>query len=188
LAIVNIVIQALLLAFLVWYTIETWKIRKTSQKQVEISQKQIQASQDQVRVSQEQIETSQKPCLMLEAEDRIPGDIDLKKGGFEGAQYVPDQNGAVRLTNVGFGPAFNVEYNFLREDPQTSSKRPTGNLIQIIPQEFRKIPVAQGLIAIGKWRLTLNYESFSGRKYETVITLDNVELKNVVHRSLPNSQ
>lgn len=44
LPLVNSIVQCLLLGLVVWYTFETRKIRKVSQKQVETSQEQVEAA------------------------------------------------------------------------------------------------------------------------------------------------
>src|SRR5271170_5290636 len=86
----NFGIQCLLFLALVWYAIETWRIRK---------------------ISQEQIETLQKPCLTLSATARNFEEAVLGFHDTHSAQVVYTPEGVLRLINVGLGPAFSVTYH-----------------------------------------------------------------------------
>jgi len=160
----NFAVQCLLLVGLVCYAVETWKIRKTSQ---------------------EQVETSQKPCLTLSATARNPQDTILGLGDSNSAQVVFTPEGNLHLINVGLGPAFNVSYSATPEDPQASISRPNGYLIHILLREPATIPVPRGIIRGHAWNFVANYDSLTGRHYETRIRINDLVLTRVIHRLLP---
>jgi hypothetical protein len=153
-------IQCLLFLGLTWYTVETWRIRKTAE---------------------EQVETSQKPCLTLAATARRHEDVVLEMHGTDSAQVVSARDGVLRLINVGLGPAFNVSYSLSPENPEASIARPKGYLIHILLHESATIPVAPGTITGAEWTLVLNYDSLTGRKYETKIAINDLVLTEVAH-------
>jgi hypothetical protein len=153
-------IQFLLFVGLAWYTVETWKIRRTAQ---------------------EQVETSQKPCLTLSAAERQVEDAVLGMGGTDSAQILYAPEGRLHIINVGLGPAFNVSYSLIPEDPNASIARPKGYLVHILLREFAPIPVARELISGNKWNFLVNYDSLTGRRYETRITIDDLVLTKVNH-------
>jgi hypothetical protein len=161
-------IQCLLFLGLIWYTVETWKIRK---------------------VSQEQVETSQKPCLTLSAAERQAEAAILEMHGTDSAQVVAtSDDGMLRLINVGLGPAFNVSYSLTPEERQAEQApiaRPKGYLIHILLRESARIPVGRATISGSKWNFVVHYDSLTGRKYETKITIDNLVLTDVRHQIRP---
>jgi hypothetical protein len=157
-------IQCLLFGGLVWYTVETWRIRRTAQ---------------------EQVETSLKPCLTLSAREREAQDAVLEIGGTDSAQVVYTENGRLRFINVGLGPAFNISYAFTPEDVEASRARPKGYLIHILLKEASPIPVAAELLRGNAWKLEVFYDSLSGRRYLTRIGISNLVLTEVTHLVLP---
>jgi len=158
----NFVVQCLLFLSLIWYALETRRIRKTSQ---------------------EQVETSQKPCLTLSAQSRQFENAVLEMDGVHGAQIVHAPEGMLHLINVGLGPAFNVVYEFTAANPPANIARPNGYLVHILLRESATIPVARQLIRGNKWSVKLQYDSLTGRRYETRIVIDDLVLTTVSHRT-----
>ncbi len=158
---VNTIIQFLLLVGLVLYAYETWKIRK---------------------ISQEQVETLQKPCLTLSATTRPFEDAVLEMHGSNSAQVLHCPEGVLHLINVGLGPAFNVNYTLTPKNPKSSIARPTGYLIHILLRESAIVPVPRGLIQGAEWMFVVRYDSLTGRRYETAITIDDLILTKVTHQ------
>lgn len=83
---------AALLAFwaLVWYTLETEKVRKAAESQAQAAHDQLRALGDQIRLTSEQLSQQIRPVLTL------------AWGGGVGS----DTN--VTVHNIGLGPAFNI--------------------------------------------------------------------------------
>src|SRR5690242_4792384 len=96
--VLNLVVQILLFGALVWYTIETWKIRK--------------AAQSQAQAAWEQAEAQHQPCLTIITEAREYIEAVLEAGGAVGGMIVAARNGNVALENMGNGPAVNVRFRF----------------------------------------------------------------------------
>jgi hypothetical protein len=105
--------------------------------------------------------------------------------GSNSAQVVFTTEGNLHLINVGLGPAFNVIYSATPEDPQASISRPTGYLIHILLHEPATIPVSRGIIRGRAWNFVVNYDSLTGRHYETRIRINDLVLTQVTHRLLP---
>jgi hypothetical protein len=88
--ILNFALQCVALGVLVWYALETLRIRKASQ---------------------EQAEAVQRPCLTLATAARGYEDAVLEMGGAVGGMIVAAREGNVALWNVGSGPAINARYS-----------------------------------------------------------------------------
>ena len=92
-------IQLFILVVLIYYTRETWVIR---------------------RISQEQNEIMQKPCLVPSCGPRDYDMAVLSKGDFNSGERILAGIGSnqhyVGLRNIGNGNAFNVRYKFQQQD------------------------------------------------------------------------
>jgi hypothetical protein len=155
------------LAVLVWYAIETYKLRKAAEEQVKISQDVINAAMDQV-------EGLSKPCLAFSGVLRDGADAILDMHGARGNITAASDQGSYVIQNIGNGVALNVRYLFPRPSDDPSR-----------PRDFRYIP---NLMATAKATLieTLNlysqvhevifdYESIGGRHYcSTIVVNHNV--------------
>lgn len=109
----------------------------------------------------------------------------MRAHGVAGAQVLaPIADGLLHLINIGMGPALNVTYVLTPENPQPSESEKTGYLAHILLRESATVPVAQGAIARNKWKLVLNYNSVSGRKYETVIKINNSVLASATYQAI----
>ena len=168
--IAHLVVQILILAGLIWYACETWKIRKTSQQQVETSQRQI-------GISQEQNETMQKPCLVLSVRKRK--DMDTATDALSGNPYpeqkVPDGQqsgtGHVELHNIGAGPAFNIKYEVLTQGKP--KKFMSGSLPHISNGKKAPVFLIEDSFSSSdqheEVELRVLYESLSGIRYESAL-------------------
>ena len=156
----NFVVQLVIAAGLIWYTCETWKIRK--------------ASQEQIATSQEQNEIMQKPCLVPLVKER--GGLSIERDVLKDHPY-PEQRvlnpsvaGSVRLRNIGNGPAFNIRYEAQLQEQEGCRK---GALPYIAKGETESTYLSASISNEGRGavRLKLSYESLSGRSYESEMSI-----------------
>ncbi len=158
----SVLIQCLILAGLIWYARETWKLRK--------------ASQEQNKISQEQNEAMEKPCLVLSVRKRR--DMDTAADALGGNPYpeqkVPDGQksgtGHVELHNIGAGPAFNIKYVVLVEG---KPKKFTPGSLPYISKGGRApiFLIEQSFSTSGQHEeveLKVLYDSLRGRRHESV--------------------
>lgn len=150
---VGLIIQTLLLGGLVWYCIETRRIRI---------------------VSTAQLEALHTPCLTLVATLREGGDAILDMGGARGTLVVEFNGNWVVLLNIGSGPAVNIEYVFAPLDGAQS--RPDGYVSFLGPGVRAAIPVPRGIIRGHEYECRLQYDSLSHTRYETRIVLNDLVL------------
>jgi hypothetical protein len=68
-------------------------------------------------------------------------------------------------------------------DPPANIARPNGYLVHILLRESATIPVARQLIRGNKWTVKLQYDSLTGRRYETRIVIDDLVLTTVSLRT-----
>ena len=161
-----LVVQILIFLGLIWYTCETCKIRRTSQKQIEISQ--------------EQNETMQRPCLVPSTQVRDDLDTaveNLSGNPYPGYRVVVDESctGHVELHNIGSGPAFNIRHEV--QSPEGIKKDHLSGYLPYIQQEGKEsiLLVASNLISEDPDRdvvLRLSYESLGGHRYESKICIE----------------
>jgi hypothetical protein len=101
----GLAVSAVTLGVLVWYALETLKLRVSAQEQVKVSQKLLSAAEDQA-------EGTSKPCITIRAELRDPTDTLLHSDGAVGGSVAKDASGHYVAVNIGNGPALNVSYFF----------------------------------------------------------------------------
>ena len=160
-------VQAFALIGLVWYCIETRKIRLTSQDQVRISQDLIKASLDQV-------ESSAKPCLTFWSELRDGKDIILNMHGAVGNLVARADQGSFVIHNIGNGVALNLRYFITR--PSNIAGQPDHKRVRYlstIPTGARVTLVETLGLHNGEHQAEFEYESIGGRIYRTKITLNH---------------
>ena len=153
----NLIVQCLLLAALIWYTVETWKIRKTSQ---------------------DQIEALQKPCVSLATAPRDREEAVLGIA-VEGAMIVRCPEGMAEVENVGAGPAVNMRYSFMPTNPESTRARPRGFVLGLRPGEKFLLPVPRGILQGNEWDCVFTYESLSRRRYRTRIRANDLVLTSI---------
>jgi len=154
-------VQILIFVGLIWYAWDTRKIRKASQRQIEISQ--------------EQNEVMQKPCLVPLVKER--GDSSVERDVLKDRPYpeqrVLDPNvagsiaGSIQLRNIGNGPAFNIRYEAQLQELGVGCGK--GALPYIPKERDESIHLSASISNQGQGavRLKLSYESLSGRRYES---------------------
>jgi hypothetical protein len=158
----GLAVQCLLFVGLVWYTIETRKIRKTSQQQV--------------KASQDQIEATLRPCVTFSTATRDYNEAVFGMNGAVGAMTVLCPEGRAQIENVGFGPAVNVRYELTPTDLNSTRARPEGYLVGIRVGQVFGPPIPRGILANNEWRCIFTYESLSGRSHRTTVMLNNLVL------------
>jgi hypothetical protein len=164
---------------LVWYAMETYKLRKAAEEQVKISQDVINAAMDQV-------EGLSKPCLAFLGVLRDGADTILDMHGATGNITAAAYDGRYVIQNIGNGVALNVQYHFprLSDDPAR-------------PRSFRYIP---NLMATEKRTLVetltgynqiheviLDYESIGGRRYRSTLVLNHNVITSFLFEEIKQS-
>lgn len=156
----NTTVQVLLLGGLVWYTVETWRIRRTSQKQVGLSQ--------------DQVEASLRPCISFSTTQRDGEEAVLGMDGTDSTVVVLCPEGDVQIENIGVGPAINIRYEFRSMHLEITQAHPTGYVAGISKDGTFRIPVARALLAGHEFECCFDYESVSHRKYRTKVVIRNL--------------
>lgn len=156
-ALASFLVQCAVLVALVWYAVETWRIR---------------------RASQEQAEAVHKPCLTLVTAARDYDEAVLEMDGAVGGMIVAPREGNVALQNMGNGPAVNVRYEFIPLNPPQGANvaRPSGYLQNIPAGGTFVMQVARGVLRNLEYEFLTTYESLSGHRYESRIILNNLVL------------
>lgn len=154
-------------AVIVWYTIETARLRRTAQRQLESQLRQVDAQL-------EQTETQVRPFVVL----------------------IPDKGkGSATVENIGFGPALNIRippvlvHQRIAEHPV--SLRFPENLPILKPGERISIPV-QSFVAdkeFGDFFSAALHPEFAHDRLEVGIQYENIQLKSymVVQTTEPHS-
>ena len=138
---------------LAFYRIETWKIR---------------------RAAQSQLEALQTPCLTFSSAPRDGGDAILEMDGARGTMVLAFHEGDALLTNIGNGPAVNIEYVFTAQgDPP---RKLDGYVSSIPPGARVSIPVARNTLQGRQFVCSIQYDSLSFARYETKMTVHNLVL------------
>jgi hypothetical protein len=171
----NAFIQVLLLGGLVWYTVETWRIRRTSQKQIALSQ--------------DQVEGTLRPCISLSTAPREFEAAILAMDETDSTVIVRCPEGVVQIENIGVGPAINIRYEFRPLQPHESTHaNPKGYVAGIPKDGTSRIPVARALIVGHNYECQFEYESVSHRRYRTKVTLNNLVITNMRFEVLPEAK
>lgn len=152
-SITGLVLQGCLFGGLIWYCVETQKIRI---------------------IAGSQLEALQAPCLTFWATPRDAGDAVLEMDGAQGAMILNFISGDAVLLNIGNGPAVNVSY-VLRPLGDARST-PQGYVSSIPPSARASVPVPRGILAGHRYDCSIRYESLTGTKYETKLSLHNLVL------------
>lgn len=152
-SVVALLIQLLLFGGLVWYCIETARIRVTARDQVEVSQ---------------------TPCLTFAATPRNGVEAVLEMDDARGAMVLDFDAGDAMLKNIGCGPAVNIEYSLvLLENPPRTLR----GYVSFIPATGRATaPIPRNSLQGRDADCLIRYESLSRTKYETKLTIKNLVL------------
>jgi hypothetical protein len=158
-------VQILALIGLFLYVIETMKIRRATQRQVE-------SSLDLIRAATAQVEGMSKPCLTLWGELRDGTDAILEMHGAVGNVVAGANAGSYVVQNIGNGVALNVRYRFTRPNDDPDRPREMRYVPNILPaQRVTLVETLGGYNA--EHEVTFNYESIGGRRYRTTIQLNH---------------
>lgn len=158
-------VQILGLAGLSWYAIETMKIRRAAQKQVETSLALIKAANAQA-------EGAAKPCLTLWGELRDGADAILNMDGAVGNIVARPDQGSYVVLNIGNGVALNVRYRFTRPNDDPNHPRDMRYIPNLAPTgKATLVETLGGYNA--EHDVTFRYESIGGRRYQTTIHLNH---------------
>ena len=128
------------------------------------------------KAAQEQAEAVQKPFLTLVTHERDRDDAILDLDGVVGTRIIGAIEGNVGLRNEGSGPAINIRYNFEPSfpNPPANASRPSSYLPSIPARETSSIPVPREVFRGLDYQITINYQSLSGKTYESKITMTNL--------------
>jgi hypothetical protein len=144
-------VQALTLISLIVYCVQTFKLRKTAQ---------------------EQVEGMSKPCLIFLGELRDGADAILETHGATGNVVARGDQGSYVVQNIGSGVALKVHYCFSRNTDRIDQPRSFLHVPYILPSA--KISLVETLGGYcEQHEVTLYYESISGREYLSTIQLNN---------------
>jgi hypothetical protein len=161
-----LVVQATAFLGLIWYCVETRKMRKASQRQVEVSQGLISAAM-------EQVEGLSKPCLTLASELRDLRDVILETNRAVGTTQAASDSGNFMVQNIGNGIALNISYQFVKDSPGGETQQNRTRYIQnLLASQRVTIPESKSLFR-ESWTVIFEYESIGGRKYRTTLHINN---------------
>jgi hypothetical protein len=158
-----LLVQALALVGLVWYTFETYRLRKSSERQVEISQ-------DLINAAMAQVEGLSKPCLILLPDLRDGADTILEMHGAVGSTRVGRDQGRFVVRNIGNGVALNVSYRMERLEGALPVET---RYIHTVPAT-EKVTMIETLNHYDREVLVVfEYESIGKRRYRSTIDMNH---------------
>jgi hypothetical protein len=165
--ILMLIVQAAALIGLLIYCVETHKIRKASQTQVELSQRLFKTSMDQV-------EALSRPCITFLAELRDGADAILEMHGAAGSLVARPDQGSYVIHNIGNGVALNLKYYITRgilefDRPNIRTMR----YMPAIPATARVALVETVANYNAEHDATFEYESIGRRKYRSTMKLNH---------------
>ena len=163
-------VQVLGLAGLIWYVIETMKIRRTAQRQVEVSL-------DLMRAANAQVEGMSKPCLTLWGDLRDGADAILNMNDAVGNVVARANEGNYVVQNIGNGIALNIRYLFSRANDADQRE------MRYVPNVAcgAKVRLVEPLGAYdAEHEVIFEYESIRGKKYRTTIQLNHQVITSFV--------
>ena len=176
-----LVVQALALIGLAIYCIETRRIRKVSQAQVEVSQQLFRSSLDQV-------EGMSKPCIVFWAELRDGADVILEMDGAVGNLIARPDQGSYVILNIGNGVALNLTYYITRNDPRLDAPERRATRYMPALSATAKAALVETVGHYNREHIaTFEYESIGGRKYRSTITLNNRVITSFRFEEIPRS-
>jgi hypothetical protein len=149
----GVAVQLLLLGGLIVYCVETCRIRK---------------------ISQAQLEALHAPCVTFHATPRDAGEAVLNMDAIRGAMILDFLEGDAMFKNIGNGAALNISYVLTPLDSGRSS--PDG-YISFLPDGVRcSVPISRNILVNRNYDCVIQYESVSQTRYETKLTIRNLVL------------
>ena len=141
---------------LVIYCVETWKIRKAAEAQ---------------------LEAQRTPCLTFAATPRDGADAVLD--GANRTMILNFDAGDAMLVNIGNGPAVNIEYVWTAKG---NPPRELRGYVPFIPPGGRAtVPVARNSLQGRPFDCLIEYDSLSFTRYETKLVVENLVLTTPFH-------
>ena len=169
-------VQILALIGLIWYVIETMKIRKTAQRQ-------LQTSLDLIKAATAQVEGMSKPCLTFWGDLRDGADAILEMHDAVGNVVARADQGNYVIQNIGNGVALNVRYRFTRPNDNPGDARGMRYVPNILPTA--KVTLVEPLGGFNaEHEVTFDYESIGGRMYRTTIQLNHHVITSFVFEEI----
>jgi hypothetical protein len=154
-----LVVQALALAGLTIYCVETFRMRT--------------AAQQQVKSSMDQLESYSKPCITFWSELRQGDDVILQMHGATGNLVARPDGGSYVMHNLGNGLALNLRYYITRNNPPLDQDPNRWRYVPTVPATA-KVTLVETLGHYNQeHEATFEYESIGGRKYRSTITLNH---------------
>jgi len=163
-----LIVQGLAFIGLIFYCIETLRLRKTSENQVKISQDLIDAAMDQV-------EGLSKPCLTFAGILRDGADAILEMHGATGNITAAQDQGSYMVQNIGNGVALNIRYVFPRQNQNGTLYRHIRYIPNLMPTGRTTLLETLGLYSQDH-EVVFEYQSIGGRHYRSTVLL----IRNVI--------
>ena len=145
----TLILAVISLCYLIKYTNETVKLRA---------------------LAQDQVEAPNKPCLTLATKLRDFRDTIVRQDGAVGSLEIESVDACFVLENIGTGVVLNASY-FFRKDSTNHSKRYLPNVK--VGQRIQMPEPINVSAYSGECKVVFEYESISGRKYESTVSLNN---------------
>jgi hypothetical protein len=177
----NFIVGIAALGVLVWYAIETWKLRKAAEAQIVVSHDLLKAANDQA-------EGMSRPCLTIRPQLRDMDHTLLHMDGAVGGTVVRDEAGHYVALNQGNGLALNVQYLFrVRPDADAAWKDIVNGYLQTV-QPGEGVQMALMVNAYGgDHEITFRFQSLGGRWYESIVLIESRVLTKLTFAQLPPS-
>lgn len=156
-----LVVQILGVLGLFWYVIETRKIRRTGQQQ-------LQTSLDLIKAATAQVEGMSKPCLSFWGELRGANDVISEMNGAVGNIVTHADQGSYVIQNIGNGVALNIKYRFTRPNREPH-ERYVPNLLPTAKATLVELLNAYN----AEHTVSFDYESIGGHQYRSTITINH---------------
>jgi hypothetical protein len=150
----NFLVGLAALGVLVWYTIETMRLRT---------------------VATDQVEAMSKPCLTIWADLRDPTDAILEMDDAVGGTVARGDDGNFVVQNIGTGVALNVRYHFNSIGPP-KAKSPTRvrYFVNVLPAQKVRMPEPMNAsIYCETCEVVFCFESIGSRRYQSTVTMIN---------------
>jgi hypothetical protein len=162
--------QIAALGGLVWYCVETRRLRVAAQKQIVISQ-------DLITAAMIQVEGLAKPCLTLDSALRDSADA-IMGLGVAGNTVAAQNEGDFVVVNIGNGVALNVNFDlvYTGQYPDRFPKRNLRYLQNVLIGQRVNMLTPMNPYRTGQFEVVFHYESIGGRCYESRITMNGLVL------------
>jgi hypothetical protein len=160
-----LIVASLTLSALIWYALETRRLRIAAQ---------------------DQLEALAKPCLTLWADLRDPSDAILSMHQAVGNTIIRDEGGRFVVQNIGNGVALNVRYTFRTLDPDGRKPSEEPNYFLNILQSQKTMMPEPVSAFPGSYELCFHFESIGGRVYRSTIRFDQQVLTDFKFDAVEN--